>query len=145
MRNDTLVMKSYMANVESKMSNYCTIWDTPTQAQIETQKENIPINWIHTDSSGKYPQYTGLDVSPCVIEKVKKQFANDKSKVFYEVGEFLENPSSAELGLSLDVIYHLVNDEIFESYMYNLFTYAQKFVIIYSSNKDQPHTQPRAT
>ena len=32
MRNDTLVMKSYMANVESKMSNYCTIWDTPTQA-----------------------------------------------------------------------------------------------------------------
>lgn len=56
MRNDTLVMKSYMANVESKMSNYCTIWDTPTQAQIETQKENIPINWIHTDSSGKYSE-----------------------------------------------------------------------------------------
>ena len=25
------MMKSYMANVESKMSNYCTIWDTPTQ------------------------------------------------------------------------------------------------------------------
>lgn len=25
-------MKSYMASVESKMSNYCTIWDTPTQA-----------------------------------------------------------------------------------------------------------------
>ncbi|RDU59883.1 hypothetical protein CQA53_11180, partial [Helicobacter didelphidarum] len=27
---------------------------TPQQAQIETQKENIPINWIHTDSSGNY-------------------------------------------------------------------------------------------
>lgn len=84
---------------------------------------------------------TGLDVSPYVIEKVKKQFANDKTKVFYEVGEFLENPSSAELGLSLDVMYHLINDEIFESCMRNLFAYAQKFVIIYSSNKDQPHTQ----
>lgn len=92
-------------------------------------------------SLAEYPQYTGLDVSPCVIEKVKKQFANDKTKVFYEVSDFLENPSSAELGLSLDVIYHLVNDEIFESYMRNLFTYAQKFAIIYSSNKDQPHTQ----
>ena len=29
---------------------------TPQQAQIETQKENIPINWIHTDSSGKYSE-----------------------------------------------------------------------------------------
>ena len=29
---------------------------SPQQAQIETQKENIPINWIHTDSSGKYSE-----------------------------------------------------------------------------------------
>lgn len=32
MRSDTLVMRHYMESVESKMSNYCTIWDTPTQA-----------------------------------------------------------------------------------------------------------------
>ena len=32
MRNDTLVMRHYMESVESKMSNYCTIWNTPTQA-----------------------------------------------------------------------------------------------------------------
>lgn len=32
MRNDTLAMRHYIESVESKMSNYCTIWDTPTQA-----------------------------------------------------------------------------------------------------------------
>ena len=26
------MMRHYMESVESKMSNYCTIWDTPTQA-----------------------------------------------------------------------------------------------------------------
>lgn len=29
---------------------------TPQQAQQETQKENIPINWIHTDSNGNYSE-----------------------------------------------------------------------------------------
>ena len=29
---------------------------TPQQAQIETQKENIPIDWIHIDSSGNYSE-----------------------------------------------------------------------------------------
>ena len=40
----------------------------------------------------------------------------------------------AELALSLDVIYHLVEDRIFEIYMTHLFYTAEKFVIIYSSN-----------
>ena len=29
---------------------------TPQQAQQATQKENIPINWVHTDSSGNYSE-----------------------------------------------------------------------------------------
>ncbi len=29
---------------------------TPQQAQQATQKENIPINWIHTDSNGNYSE-----------------------------------------------------------------------------------------
>lgn len=112
---------------------------------VKKHKIQSVIEWGCGDGNqlflAQYPQYTGLDVSPCVIESVKRRFANDKSKVFYEVGGFLENPSSAELGLSLDVIYHLVDDEKFESYMRNLFAYAQKFVIIYSSNKELHHTQ----
>lgn len=53
---------------------------------------------------------------------------------------FLDNCQifKAELALSLDVIYHLVEDHIFELYMKHLFASAQKFVIIYSDDVDEP-------
>ena len=45
----------------------------------------------------------------------------------------------AEMALSLDVIFHLVEDKIFELYMTHLFFNAEKFVIIYSSDTDAEH------
>jgi hypothetical protein len=36
------------------------------------------------------------------------------------------------------VIYHLVEDEIFDSHMRTLFEAAERFVIIYSSNSEDP-------
>jgi hypothetical protein len=42
----------------------------------------------------------------------------------------------AELALSLDVIYHLVEDKVFEHYMQTLFEASNRYVIIYSSNLD---------
>ena len=38
------------------------------------------------------------------------------------------------LSLSLDVIYHLVEFEVYEQYLHGLFAAAEKFVLIYSSN-----------
>ena len=43
---------------------------------------------------------------------------------------------TADLILSLDVIYHLVEDEVYEAYMDRVFSSANRFVIIYSSNCD---------
>ena len=40
--------------------------------------------------------------------------------------------------LSLDVIYQLVEDEVFERHMRQLFSASHRFVIIYSSNFAQP-------
>ena len=47
---------------------------------------------------------------------------------------FLDNHQlfRAELSLSLDVIFHLIEDEIFINYMTHLFQSSQKYVIIYS-------------
>ena len=39
--------------------------------------------------------------------------------------------------MSLDVIYHLVEDRVFEKYMRDLFSASNKYVIIYASNKDE--------
>ena len=82
----------------------------------------------------RYPKYIGYDVSHKAIELCKKLFASDASKQFYHVSEF--GSEKAELILSLDVIYHLVENEVYENYMDNLFKSASKYVLIYSSNYD---------
>ncbi len=53
---------------------------------------------------------------------------------------------SAQLTLSLDVIYHLIEDDVYFFYMERLFGSSERFVIIYSSNFDAPqryHEKPR--
>jgi SAM-dependent methyltransferase len=87
-----------------------------------------------------YPKYTGLDVSKTVIETCLKKYEKDSSKSF-----FLYNPLAfrdahgqltADLSLSLDVIYHIVEDELFEKYLRDVFGAGKMFVVIYSSNFD---------
>jgi hypothetical protein len=65
-------------------------------------------------------------------------YKDDKTKSFfiYDALSCVDNHGlfTAELSLSLDVIYHLVENEIFESYMNHLFKSASRYVIIYSSD-----------
>jgi hypothetical protein len=86
------------------------------------------------------PAYIGLDVSVTAIEKCISLFRNDASKSFfiYNGKCFADNSGifKAELALSLDVIYHLLEDEVFESYMHHLFSAGDKFVVIYAWNLD---------
>lgn len=63
-------------------------------------------------------------------------FAQDPTKSFLH-SDAVPEDLAAELSLSLDAIYYLVEDPVFESYMNCLFGSAQRFVIIYSSNVDQ--------
>ena len=100
----------------------------------------------------KIDNYIGLDVAKIAINKCREQFKGDKTKSF-----FLYNPyhfedkynSQTELSLSLDVIFHLIKDDIFEFYMKHLFIVSNKFVIIYSSNAENdnmylaPHCRNR--
>jgi len=89
-------------------------------------------------SLAKYENYIGLDVSPTAINICYNKFKNDSSKSFflYSSLDFYDNHSifKADISLSLDVIYHLVEDNIFEKYMLHLFNSAKKFVIIFSNN-----------
>lgn len=85
----------------------------------------------------KYPKYIGIDVSKKAISICKKIFKKDKTKSFYLYESSKAKVATADLSLSLDVIYHLVEDEVFEDYMKRLFKASTKFVIIYSSNFDE--------
>lgn len=82
----------------------------------------------------RYPKYTGFDVSPNALSRCLKHFSDDKAKTFKLMKAY--GGETAELTLSLDVIYHLVEDSVFAKYMNRLFDSSERFVIIYSSNTD---------
>lgn len=92
-------------------------------------------------SLSQYPQYIGLDVSPTAIALCKEKFGQDESKSFFLYSPFgfvdRQKIFLADLGLSLDVIYHLVEDDIYHAYMDHLFASSKRFVIIYSSDVDK--------
>ena len=82
--------------------------------------------------------YLGFDVSETIVNKNIERFKNFSGYKFKLVNEF--NDEKADLVLSLDVIYHLVEDEVYFQYMENLFRASKRYIIIYSSNKDEIHT-----
>lgn len=90
-------------------------------------------------SLARYPAYLGLDVSPTAIAQCLKRFGQDQGKAFRLMSEY--EGETADLGLSLDVVYHLVEDDVFEHYMQTLFEASERFVIIYSSNTDDNRGQ----
>jgi hypothetical protein len=85
----------------------------------------------------RYPKYIGADVSSTAVDMCRSIFAGDPSKTFFQ-SDALKPGTAAELSLSLDVIYHLVEDWVFEAYMGQLFASASRFVIVYSSNMSAP-------
>lgn len=76
--------------------------------------------------------YTGYDVSQSVINKNIETYKLDSTKRFYLYDNY--NGEKFDLVLSLDVIFHLVEDDVFSVYMKKLFDSSYKYVIIYSSN-----------
>ena len=88
----------------------------------------------------RYPQYLGLDVSQRAVEMCRQRFADDSTKSFmwYRSGEQsnLASFMTAELTLSLDVIYHLVEDDVYRKYLHDLFSTSRRYVVVYSSDRD---------
>lgn len=83
--------------------------------------------------------YTGIDVSEFIISKCKETFKDDKTKKFIHVDN-INNELKADMVLSCDVIYHLIEDSVYKKYMDNLFSMSKKYVIIYAKNEDINHT-----
>lgn len=89
----------------------------------------------------KYPSYLGLDVSRTAVNLCARRFGSDPTKMFLwydeshggNLADFLQ----ADLTLSLDVIYHLLEDEVYRRYLNNLFGTSRRHVVVYSSNRDE--------
>ncbi|MEX0922811.1 MAG: class I SAM-dependent methyltransferase [Rhodovibrionaceae bacterium] len=93
-----------------------------------------------------YPQYLGLDIAPKAVDLCRERFAQNPGMSFAVLGTI--EPGKHELSMSLDVIYHLVEDEVFEAHMAAVFDASSKYIAIFSSNVNcsspEPHVRHRA-
>lgn len=83
--------------------------------------------------------YVGLDIAPAAIARCRARFAGEPGREFRPMAN-RAGLIAAELALSLDVVYHLVEDAVFADYMEALFAHAWRFVVIYASDID--HSWP---
>jgi hypothetical protein len=90
----------------------------------------------------EYPLYLGLDVARSAVRRCIELFGDDSTKSFmsFDARSFADAARflHADLTLSLDVVFHLVEDEAFEAYMQALFNAADRFVVIYSRDSEAP-------
>lgn len=143
----------YLANNNSGAGSYGRLADFKAEVLNDFVKINNIQNIIEFGcgdgnqlSLANYPNYIGLDVSETAKKICQQKFIEDSSKKFYLTNKFIKENLKAELVLSLDVIFHLIEDEIFENYMDDIFNHSTKYVIIYASNYNdhfEPHVKCR--
>lgn len=82
--------------------------------------------------------YYGIDVSSTAISICKNMFP-DKSNCFMSVNEYKETNTTCELSMSCDVLYHLIDEDLYHSYLKNLFEFSNKYILIYARNQTKKH------
>lgn len=89
------------------------------------------------------PAYVGVDVAPTALASCAARFPHHRFLPF----DSLDAEPPAELALSIDVIFHLVEDDVFLRNIQALFGHATRFVLIYASNVacgwPSPHVRHR--
>lgn len=86
---------------------------------------------------------TGVDISKAALVLCEAKMPQHSFyEPFHAFGDFYPD----DLALSMDVIYHLIEDEVYEKYMKELIALKTKHLIVYSSDHDQqyaPHMRSR--
>lgn len=89
-----------------------------------------------------FEQYTGFDVSRTAIDLCRDIHGDRPGCDFVWLGEpqldMSRYDEAFELTLSLDVIFHLIEEDVYRAYMERLFAMSKRYVIVYASNHDGP-------
>ena len=94
-----------------------------------------PLPQLHRP--GRLPDRHRVVPAPVRADPAKSFFLYDGACFTDRAGVF-----TADLAISLDAIYHLTEDAVFETYLTHLFAAAARFVIIYATNGERRGTAP---
>jgi SAM-dependent methyltransferase len=92
----------------------------------------------HLQSLLQVPAYTGVDVS---ITALACCIARYPLRRFVPLPQ-LDASHAADLALSIDVIFHLIEDDVFARHVAAAFGHARRFVLMYASNAERNWTAP---
>ena len=88
-------------------------------------------------SLADYRHYVGFDISETAVKICSNRF-KDRDWNFHvyspEAVRRIGTPFHPQLVMSLDVIFHLCEDEIYENYMRSLFSMQPDYIVVYSSD-----------
>lgn len=85
--------------------------------------------------------YIGFDVSRTAIKHCLKKYDDiNKTFIHYDPTLFKSGGLKSELTISLEVIFHLIEDEVYEKYMLDLFTSSSKYCLIFSTNYNEDNS-----
>lgn len=94
--------------------------------------------WV---SLAEYPEYIGMEVSKSALKSCIQRFVDDSTKSFllYDPFHFHnEGVLQADLVLSIDVLFHIIDDDMFEKAMADIFEASTQYVVLFSSNHVDP-------
>ena len=81
------------------------------------------------------PIYVGQDISQKCVEQNKIRFPQHTFITSHDdIGGF-------DLTMSLDVVFHLIENELYHQYIQDLFNLSDRFVMIYAPNEDKTIAQ----
>jgi hypothetical protein len=86
-------------------------------------------------------EYIGLDISKVAIARCRKLYVGNmkRSFIWYDP-DYFHDPLhivSADCAMSLDVIFHLIEDDIFARYIKSLFNCGRRLVMIYAFDREK--------
>jgi trans-aconitate methyltransferase len=84
--------------------------------------------------------YLGLDPSPVAVAEARKRVGDRTgwSVQEYEPAAIMGQTPPADVSVSLDVVFHLIDDRLYFAYLTHLFHCTRMAVGIYSTNWDGP-------
>lgn len=84
--------------------------------------------------------YTGLDVSSTAVQKCRQRFTNRSNFTFDTLDN--TNNNTFDLVISCDVLYHLIDEDLFHRHLDMLFGLSKHYVIIYAKDEDASDPAP---